>query len=195
MKKLETPLTEAEAEEDINRLFALRRTVHYVKAFYGAGCRRQIMRYMEEETANAMHWPHVRPDRLSHLRIIDGASLADELLGTISENEYRAIFNGWHPRKLMDPIRQQSRFPLVPVLDFDPLTSDGTVISEDDAVWYRGNMVTLRVKEGATLLQIIDALAELNQHIPCWFNRVIAGGMSEGPIEVQGSKRGEEVKL
>jgi len=173
--------------EDLNRLFAVQRTLRYVNAFYGP--KHKTTKIIAEVTSQAA----MSPDRIRRIRITDAASLTDELLQSLTENERRAIFNGWLPDPLMRPQRIANRTFFVPVLEFDPLTSDGMVISADDAEWYRGNAVTLRIKEGSTLIQVMDALAELNRHVPRWFNRAIASNHFGDPIDGIG-KRGIEVR-
>lgn len=176
--------------DEYRQLFALRRLHYFVNRFYGY--EHPVAKTIALALTQAFH-------PKTHAHFTDAIRQAEECFKSLNANEQRAIFNGWKPLRLTEPLPKFSEIldhlKMVPVVDFDALTSNGTIITTDIVSWFHGNAVTLRVKEGSTLPQIIDALEELQRVVPVWFHRAISGEEIEGPIEIPDSKRGTEMDL
>ena len=180
-------------ENDLRRFFAVRRLSYFVKRFYGEDhpTSKAIAENLADASHANLHFPSQPMTKVAYAKYVASLAKATSIYKQLGPNERRAIFNGWNARDPMMGWPEDSNYKPVPFLDFDPLTSDGLIITGDYGEWHRGNAVTLRIKEGATLPEVLAALDELSQQVPRWFHRCIADDEWQGQIEAGGKRRRE----
>src|SRR6185437_4779126 len=137
-------------ENDLRRFFAVRRLSYFVKRFYGEDhpTSKAIAENLADASHANLHFPSQPMTKVAYAKYVASLAKATSIYKQLGPNERRAIFNGWNARDPMMGWPEDSNYKPVPFLDFDPLTSDGLIITGDYGEWHRGNAVTLRIKEG-----------------------------------------------